>query len=194
MRIRKKYSTTYSHPLEEKASSKARPKPSLGFQKNWINWGMNKMALAKMTGITPLMATLTGRKVLWPPYILRPTTFLAYCTGMRRSASFIKTMTQMTTRNSTTNSGARTRYWPAVEALSIPSCMYCHTVPKVTGSRATIPANRMMEMPLPTPLSLICSPIHMIRAVPAVKVSTMTKATNTPAKPSVYSTMPWLRR
>ena len=150
-----------------------------------MNWGMNRMELAKITGITPLIATLTGRNVLWPPYILRPTTFLAYCTGMRRSDSFIKTMTQMTIRNSTMNRGASTRYWPLVAALSMPSCIYCHTVPKVTGSRATIPANRMMEMPLPTPFSLICSPIHMIRAVPAVKVSTMTTATNTPAKPSV---------
>ena len=40
---------------------------------------------AKMTGMTPAMLTLSGMKVLVPPIMRRPTTRLAYCTGMRRS-------------------------------------------------------------------------------------------------------------
>ncbi len=92
------------------------------------------------------------------------------------------------------NRGASTRNWPLVEGLSRPRLKYCQTPPKVTGSLATIPANRIMEMPLPMPLSFICSPIHMIRAVPAVKVSTMTMPTKAPAKPSVTFTMPALER
>ena len=35
---------------------------------------------AKMGGMTPAVFTYRGRKVVWPPYILRPTTRRAYCT------------------------------------------------------------------------------------------------------------------
>ena len=38
------------------------------------------------------------------------------------------------------------------------------------GSRTTMPAKMMSEMPLPMPFSEICSPSHMISAVPAVSV------------------------
>ena len=38
-------------------------------------------------------------------------------------------------------------------------------------------ANRIMEIPLPMPNSVICSPSHMIRAEPEVKVRMMTSAT-----------------
>ena len=72
---------------------------------------MERIAEAKMTGMTPLIVTLIGRNVLWPPYTFLPTTFFAYCTGMRRSESFMKTMTQMTARNRMTKSGAKTKYW-----------------------------------------------------------------------------------
>ena len=37
----------------------------------------------------------------------------------------------------------------------------------------------MMEMPLPMPNSVICSPSHMIRAEPEVKVRMMTIAVQT---------------
>ena len=37
-------------------------------------------------------------------------------------------------------------------------------------------ANRIMEMPLPMPNSVICSPIHITREAPAVKVRIMTSA------------------
>lgn len=41
----------------------------------------------------------------------------------------------------------------------------------------------VIEIPLPMPLSLICSPSHMISAVPAVKQRMMTMAWKTIAKP-----------
>ena len=34
--------------------------------------------------------------------------------------------------------------------------------------------NRIMEIPLPTPFSVICSPSHIINAAPAVKAATAT--------------------
>ncbi len=54
------------------------------------------------------------------------------------------------------------------------------------GKRATMLANRMMEMPLPIPNSVICSPIHMMSALPAMKVMMMTMAGHTP-EPSELS-------
>ena len=54
--------------------------------------GMDAMAWAKMMGITPDMFTLMGMWLDWPPYIFRPTTRLAYCTGSRRSALEMNTM------------------------------------------------------------------------------------------------------
>ena len=41
------------------------------------------------------------------------------------------------------------------------------------GKRATMPAKMINEIPLPMPRSVICSPSHMIKAVPAVKVMTV---------------------
>jgi len=39
------------------------------------------------------------------------------------------------------------------------------------GIRTTIPAKMIREMPFPIPFSEICSPIHMMREVPAVSVN-----------------------
>ena len=46
--------------------------------------------------------------------------------------------------------------------------------PKIAeGRRTTIPAKMMSEIPLPTPLSVICSPSHMMKIVPVVRVRTV---------------------
>ena len=45
------------------------------------------------------------------------------------------------------------------------------------GTRDRMPANRMMEIPLPIPNSVICSPIHMTKEEPAMKEAIMTRAT-----------------
>ena len=46
--------------------------------------GMDAMVWAKMMGMTPDIFTLMGMVVDWPPYIFRPTTRLAYWTGIFR--------------------------------------------------------------------------------------------------------------
>ncbi len=46
----------------------------------------------KITGITPPAFTFSGRCVVCPPIIFRPTMRLAYCTGMRRSLRSTYTM------------------------------------------------------------------------------------------------------
>ena len=50
----------------------------------------------------------------------------------------------------------------------------------LSGKREMMEANRIMEMPLPMPNSVICSPIHITRAEPAVKVRMITIACHTP--------------
>ena len=45
-----------------------------------------------MMGMTPDIFTLMGMVVDWPPYIFRPTTRLAYWTGIFRSDREIKTI------------------------------------------------------------------------------------------------------
>ena len=44
--------------------------------------------------------------------------------------------------------------------------------PIAEGSPATMPAKMMMEMPLPMPRSLTCSPSHIRKMVPATSVVT----------------------
>ena len=51
------------------------------------------------------------------------------------------------------------------------------------GIRERMPAKSRIEIPLPMPFSLICSPSHIISAEPAVKTSTMTIAANHMPKP-----------
>ena len=43
-----------------------------------------------------------------------------------------------------------------------------------------MPANRMMEIPLPIPNSVICSPIHITKEEPAMKDTMMTRAGQKP--------------
>ena len=48
------------------------------------------------------------------------------------------------------------------------------------GTRDRMPAKRMMEIPLPIPNSVICSPIHITKEEPAMKEAMMTRAGHTP--------------
>ena len=54
----------------------------------------------------------------------------------------------------------------------------------MVGTRETMPAKRMMEMPLPTPNSVTCSPIHMTKEEPAIMETMMTRAGQTPSAPT----------
>ena len=135
--------------------------------------GRDAMDWAKMMGITPDMFTLMGRNVLCPPYILRPRICLAYWMGMRRSASLTKTI-------STTSASASTRMTSTATMLIPPPMTLVMAEETVLGIREMMEANRMMEIPLPMPNSVICSPSHMMNAEPAVKVSTMTRPVRKP--------------
>ena len=85
----------YTSPLVSKISRKVcQPVPST--EASGTNMpmvaGMDAMDWAKMMGSTPDIFTLMGRWLDWPPYIFRPTTRLAYCTGMRRSELSMNTI------------------------------------------------------------------------------------------------------
>ena len=51
---------------------------------------------------------------------------------------------------------------------------------KDTGKLATIPAIIIIEIPLPIPLAVICSPSHIKKTVPPVKVTTVVNLKNNP--------------
>ena len=65
-----------------------------------------------------------------------------------------------------------------------------YIVPIPAGMREIMEANRMMEIPLPIPNSVICSPSHMMNAEPATKV---TMITNAAAMLSLVRMLYWLR-
>ena len=116
-----------------------------------------------MTGMMPAWFTLSGMYVELPPNILRPTMRRAYCTGMRRCACSMK-MTAATRTSPITITMAkvhqpRERWTDHSEA----------------GKVATTWVKIRIDMPLPMPRSVTSSPSHMITAVPAVMVSTITR-------------------
>ena len=60
------------------------------------------------------------------------------------------------------------------------------------GPREMMPAKRMIEIPLPIPFWVMCSPIHIISAVPAVNAMMMTMAAHTPVsfkRPQLFSSI-----
>ena len=119
-----------------------------------------------MTGMTPPVFTFSGMCVLEPPYIRRPTTRLAYWTVTRRWPRSTKMIAPTTTTISTIRiSTWMSPIWPS---------RICSTVDSTAeGKLTTIPAKMMSDMPLPMPRSVICSPSHMMNAVPVVRVSTV---------------------
>ena len=59
---------------------------------------------------------------------------------------------------------------PCISPLLTCSAM----APIAEGSRATMPARMIIEMPLPMPRSVICSPSHIRNMVPVVMVTVAT--------------------
>ena len=154
---------------------------------------------AKMGGMTPDVLILSGRCVVCPPYIFLPTIRFAYCTGMRRCPVSMNTMTPTTATMKTARKiTARIPISPvdtSRKVLITPS-----------GPRQTMPAKMMSEMPLPIPRSVICSPSHMMKAVPAVSVMTVMRrkpqpgimTMEAPVGPAMFSRptaipKPWMR-
>ena len=58
----------------------------------------------------------------------------------------------------------------AIRIDSSACLMNSNVVAAADGMAATMPAKMMSEMPLPIPRSVICSPSHMMKAVPVVRV------------------------
>ncbi|OPZ71729.1 MAG: hypothetical protein BWY80_01266 [Firmicutes bacterium ADurb.Bin456] len=54
--------------------------------------------------------------------------------------------------------------------LMVPAFRYSTSRTEPWGTRDTIPAKIRSEIPLPMPFSVICSPIHIRKVVPAVMV------------------------
>ena len=141
------------------------------------------IAIAKMIGITPLIATLIGMCVFCPPYCFLPTTRLAYWIGILLSDSFMKTMKPIIRTNTTSTRGTTRAYFE--------SDLICSNIERtLEGPLETIPAKRIMEIPLPIPFSLILLPSHTTSCEPATNAVTITIAANTPEAPSVYLTAP----
>jgi len=57
-----------------------------------------------------------------------------------------------------------------------------------SGRPVTMPAKMISEMPLPMPRSEICSPSHMMKAVPVVRVRMVSNLNPSPG----FRTMGWL--
>ena len=95
-----------------------------------------------------------------PPYMRLPTMRLEYCTGIRRCACSMKT-TKTTIASPSRQTSVKT----------VPPAT-CRIRPPSDGNRDAIEVKIRIDMPLPTPRSVIISPSHMMIAVPAVIVVT----------------------
>ena len=58
------------------------------------------------------------------------------------------------------------------------------------GNWATIPAKIMSEIPLPTPLAVICSPSQTRNMVPPTSVITVVNRKNTPGSIAIFCSSP----
>ena len=96
-----------------------------------------------------------------------------YCTRMRRCARSMKTMTITTTTDISRKMMMKTVEIAPVRPSSRVEASAC-------GRLATMPAMMISEMPLPMPRAVICSPSHIRKTVPPVKVITVTSRKNRP--------------
>ena len=131
--------------------------------------GAERMELAKIIGITPPEFTFKGRWLDWPPIMRRPTMRRALWMGMRRSLRSTKTMKATTAAMPATSNSTMRK----VIAPQAPVWTFWMRSPTPRGRPATMPAKISRLMPLPMPRSVICSPSHMMKAVPVVSVSTV---------------------
>ena len=77
-------------------------------------------------------------------------------------------------------------------SASLPCFLMAQSAP---GKPAAIEMNIRMDMPLPMPLSVISSPSHMMKAVPAVMQTTMTAVVKIDWSGTIWSrTWHWGKR
>ncbi len=93
---------------------------------------------------------------------------------MRRWPFSTKTTTIVTpTTSANTRSATKGDMAPVRTSSALP--------PRAAGRPATMPAKMIIEMPLPMPRSVICSPSHMRNMVPVMRVITVVMRKARPA-------------
>ena len=108
---------------------------------------------------------------------------LAYCTGILRTAWVIRMTAAITATIS-----ASTRI--SVNSDSEPACSPWAICMMLLGTRPMMLTKMMSEMPLPIPCSVIFSPSHMTKIVPAVWVMMVERVKMKPGFGTIGS--PWL--
>ena len=129
--------------------------------------------------------------MFWPPYMRRPTTRFANCTGILRCPDSTNTMPTIIA----TPMPSTVKNW-----ILVPSDQMA---PPWAGRRDTTDAKIRIDMPLPMPRWVMSSASHITIAVPAVHVRTIERGAGAlkpgmrslpwkPAKPS-RPPLPWCR-
>ena len=126
-----------------------------------------------MTGMTPAMLMRSGRYVDPPEVIRRPTIRFAYWIGIFRWPSW--TNTTLATIASAISGKKIRSIGPPFHQAATPS-----------GRPVRIDAKIRIEIPLPIPRFVICSPIHMRSTLPTVSVTMISTI-----RPAFASRMPW---
>jgi len=102
-------------------------------------------------------------KVLWPPIMRRPTTRLAYWTGMRRSPLVIQMTPTITAI-------------PITMKRTIGSMSIENSCCAPEGMRDTMLMKIMIDMPLPMPRAVMSSPSHITTTAPVTRLETISAA------------------
>ena len=133
---------------------------------------------AKITGITPAIASFKGICVPWAPTIFLPTTFFEYCTGTLLSASCTNT-------TPATNNNAPIIIPNAVINPVVLNPVLVNIIFQIVvipdGRPEIIPIKIIIDIPFPIPLLVICSPNHISKDVPATNDDTTSIPVNHPA-------------
>ena len=161
-----------------------RPGPCSMLGTKEASWaGTNMMAEAKMTGMTPAVFTLKGRKLDWPPITLRPTTRLGLWRGMRRvpwSMNMMKAVMASTTSDDDRLHGdAALAAGDHLDLAEDGAGEVGHDADEDDEGDAVADA-----------AGVICSPSHMMNMVPVVRVRTHIRVKPNLPMPATTRLMP----
>ena len=132
-----------------------------------------------MAGITPAVFSFSGRWVLSPANILLPICLFGYCTINLLCALSIKTI-KITIATIITNKRIR------VIVEIVPCLPKVRVFISALGISATIPENIIRDIPFPIPRLVICSPSHIKKTVPPVRVIVVEILKNNPGSVTTF--------